>query len=133
MIYNPPSWNDHSLSGTRQWICIRKKSTCWNNYVDSKCTDFSTKSYHVVLSNIAWSVRDRHSGQHNLIRMFHIILITENRTIKLKMQVVVQRVETSNGWENDCLFSSFGFFLQIINRFIAISISGELQCILIWW
>jgi hypothetical protein len=20
MIYNPPSWNDHSLSGTRQWI-----------------------------------------------------------------------------------------------------------------
>ena len=20
MMYNPPSWNDHSLSGTRQWL-----------------------------------------------------------------------------------------------------------------
>ena len=36
MIYNPPSWNDHSLSGTRQWYIysptnVKHHLTCFNN------------------------------------------------------------------------------------------------------
>ena len=45
MIYNPPSWNDHSLSGTRQWRYRRVKRPEIEDTEQSTRSDFlhSTK------------------------------------------------------------------------------------------
>jgi hypothetical protein len=62
-MYNPPSWNDHSVSGTRQWYFMEKSITLWiwENNKDYKTFLLHRKNvflwYQQISGNIDFSLK----------------------------------------------------------------------------